>query len=178
MPTKYSEFATKKMNAAGVDFCGPGADLIRSHNIKEAYDQENPLFWVWGLYYTNRLVYERLVKTMMQKLWDEGADQHCPIDPLKKPAEYLAWHEINKTDRRRAKSCHVAFAHGCRILLKNLDGLKPKTKAFIQMVFVTAWIASMNDATGESEKSIRAGLRDYFRSQVTLKEYSGEGKYN
>ena len=177
MPT-YSDFATAQMNATGVEFCAEGAALIGTHTTQEAYDQTNPLFWMWALYNTNRAVFDQLVSTMMQNLWDAGASADCPgLDPVGDPAGFLIWYAANKDDRKNARSCHLAFAHGARVVLDQLGDLDAKEQAFIQMVFVAAYISAMNDATGQEEKEIFDGLKAWFLTQVTFDQFSSGGTY-
>jgi hypothetical protein len=177
MPT-YSDFATAQMNATGVEFCADGAALIGTHTAQEAYDQPNPLFWMWALFNTNRSVCNQLVSTMMQNLWNAGASADCPdLDPVGDPAGFLAWHAVNKGDRAKARSCHVAFAFGSRIVLDQLGDLSAKVQAFCQIIFVAAYVSAMNDATGQDEKSIFDGLKAWFLTQVTFDQFSAGGTY-
>jgi hypothetical protein len=177
MPT-YSDFATAQMNATGVEFCAEGAALIGTHTTQEAYDQPNPLFWMWALFNTNRSVCNQLVSTMMQNLWDAGADADCPgLDPMGDPSGFLTWYAANKDDREQRKSCHLAFAFGCRIVLDQLGDLDAKEQAFCQMIFASTYVSAMNDASGQAEDEIYDGLKAWFLTQVTFDQFSASGTY-
>ena len=164
--------------AAGVDFCSQGADLIATHTAQQSYDQENPFNWFWTLSRSNRSVFDQLVETMMQSLWDAGADDDCPeLDPLNDQQGFVDWYEENKSNPDR-KSCHKAFAYGCRLMLGQENELSSEVKkAYAPIIFASAYVSSMNDVTGQDEAEIRASLKSWFVSQVTFDQFSAGGTY-
>lgn len=188
----YNTFATAQMNATGIVFCAEGQQLIATHTIQDAYDQPKPEFWLWALFHTNRAVCNALIATMMQNLWDAGADQLCRGLNVNNHVGLINWHKgarAAQSYHARAKargnpdhaqhttSAHVALAYGARVIEDDLADLDAKDQAFMQMQFVDAYIAAMNDLTGEPEKDIKAALKPWFLTQVTLNEFSANGTY-
>ncbi len=176
MPT-YSSFATTQMNATGITFCSEGASLIGSHTIEDAYNQPNEEFWMWALFHTNRAVCDALVTTMLGNLWAAGASNHTQIDPVTDQAGYIAWYESIKADKQVYCTCLKALALGARIVAGDMSGLSNTESAFIQMQFVGAYVAAMNDLTGDPEADVKAALKPWFLTQVTLDQFSDGGTY-